>query len=579
MACGGRTGAAGRSWLRNRSGIHCRESLKQGTPLGLGSLRPVHSLVVESGGEATEQFELRDYLAILRRRWLTIVVVTVICTGLALAYSITRQAEYEASTTVLLRRTASQSIANPGAGSLDIATEMEVATSRSVRDAAEAKIGHPVNVSADSGDSASIIALSVQSTNADQAVKDANEYAKVFIDERRQKSVDDFLQAAEQVQAKIDDINGQIAVAPTIDESVRLARQRDFYANQLDQLRFAASANQIGGAQVVSAALNANKVRPVPARDAMLGFIGGLVLGIVLAFLREYLDDSIKNKGDLERASGGVLVIGMIPAVQGWRESTGPKLVSMTHPQAVYTEAYITLRTSLQFLSLDRPIRALQVTSPSAGEGKTTTLANLGVVLARAGQRVVIVCCDLRRPRVHEFFGLDNHMGFTSVLLGESPLSAALQPVPGQPGLVVLPSGPPPPNPAELLSTARAAEVLDALQSNSDIVLIDSPPILPVADATVLSRLADATVVVARAGRTSRRSLHRAIEVLQQVDAPVVGTVLNGVRHSSSDGYALAYGYGYGNEDQPKKGFRRNGKDAGDVGDDEPIVLEDDLAD
>jgi capsular exopolysaccharide synthesis family protein len=531
---------------------------------------------VESA-EQTEQFELRDYFAILRRRWLTIVVVTVICTGLALAYSLSRQAEYEATASVLLRRTAGQSIAGGGSGSgFDIPTETQVVTSRSVRDLAEAKLGHPVNVSASSGETGTIIQISTQATNADQAVADANGYAKVYIEERRQQSVDDYLQAAEQVQTKIDDINAQIGFAVTVDEQERLARQRDFYANQLDQLRFAASANQIGGAQIVSAAGGANKVRPVPSRDALIGFVGGLILGIALAFLREYLDDSIKNKGDLERASGGVLVIGLIPAVSGWRESTGPRLVSMSHPQAVYTEAYITLRTSLQFLSLDKPIRALQITSPSAGEGKTTTLANLGVVLARAGQRVVIVCCDLRRPRVHDFFGLDNQVGFTSVLLGESPLSAALQPVPGQPGLVVLPSGPPPPNPAELLSTARAAEVLDALRANSDIVLVDSPPILPVADATVLSQLVDATIVVARAGKTSRRSLHRAVEVLQQVDAPLVGTVLNGMKQSSSDGYALAYGYGYGHE-EPKKGLRRNGKDAG--GDPDDIVLEDDLAD
>lgn len=527
-------------------------------------------------GEQTEQFELRDYLAILRRRWLTIVVVTVICTGLALAYSITRQAEYEATTSVLLRQTAGQSIAGNNNG-FDLATETEVATSRSVRDLAESKLGHPVRVSATSGTSTSIIDISAQATTADRAVADANGYAKVFIEERRQQSVDDYLQAAEQVQAKIDDINGQIGFSGSPDETERLTRQRDFYADQLDQLRFAASANQIGGAQVVSSAGFGNKVRPVPTRDALIGLIGGLILGVALAFLREYLDDSIKNKGDLERASGGVLVIGMIPSVSGWRESTGPRLVSMSHPQAIYTEAYITLRTSLQFLSLDRPIRALQITSPSAGEGKTTTLANLGVVLARAGQRVVIVCCDLRRPRIHEFFGLDNQVGFTSVLLGESPLSAALQPVPGQPGLVVLPSGPPPPNPAELLSTARAAEVLDALQTNSDIVLVDSPPVLPVADATVLSHLVDATVVVARAGKTSRRSLHRAVEVLQQVDAPLVGTVLNGMKQSSSDGYALAYGYGHSDEEQPRKGLRRNGKDAGD--EPEAIVLEDDLTD
>src|SRR5206468_7186721 len=122
------------------------------------------------------------------------------------------------------------------------------------------------------------------------------------------------------------------------------------------------------------------------------------------------------------------------------------------------------LRTALQFMSLDRPTRLVQLTSASAAEGKTTTLANLAVALARAGQRVIVVCCDLRRPRVHEFFGLDNSKGFTSVLLGEVPLSAALQQVPGEERLQLLASGPPPPNPSGLLSGRRTVEVLTSLQ-------------------------------------------------------------------------------------------------------------------
>jgi non-specific protein-tyrosine kinase len=206
----------------------------------------------------------------------------------------------------------------------------------------------------------------------------------------------------------------------------------------------------------------------------------------------------------------------------------------------------VSLRTSLQFLGLDRPLKIIQITSASAGEGKTTTIANLGVVLARAGQRVVIVSCDLRVPRVHLFFDQSNEVGFTSVLLGQCPLSAAIQPVAGQPGLVVLPSGPPPPNPAELLSTPRASEVLRSIASNCDVVLVDSPPTLPVADARVLSRAVDATLVVARAGKTSRRSLGRAIEVLREVGAPLVGTVLNGLQQRHGDTYSIAYGYGYG---------------------------------
>src|SRR3954451_13891935 len=188
-------------------------------------------------------------------------------------------------------------------------------------------------------------------------------------------------------------------------------------------------------------------------------------------------------------------------------------------------------------------MHTVQVTSPRAAEGKTTTLANLAVALARAGQRVVMVDCDLRRPRIHDFFGVTNEVGFTSVLLGELPLSEAVQEVPGERLLMLLASGMLPPNPSELLASQRTVQILAALQSESDVVLIDSPPMLPVTDAAVLCARVDATLLVTRAGTTGRRELARAIELLHQVDAPLVGTVFNGVSDESAYGYTYSYRY------------------------------------
>jgi len=170
------------------------------------------------------------------------------------------------------------------------------------------------------------------------------------------------------------------------------------------------------------------------------------------------------------------------------------------------------------------------------------------VALARAGQRVIIVCCDLRRPRIHEFFGLSNDSGFTSVLLGKVPLSAALQKVPGQARLSVMASGPLPPNPSELLSSKRTVEVITSLQAEADIVLIDSPPVLPVTDALVLSGRVDATILVCVSGATTRKDAARAVELLEQVDAPLVGTVLNGVSAANTYGYGGQY-YRYQSDD------------------------------
>jgi capsular exopolysaccharide synthesis family protein len=236
-----------------------------------------------------------------------------------------------------------------------------------------------------------------------------------------------------------------------------------------------------------------------------------------------------------------VPTVGLIPAVPGWKDRDKPRVVSVVDPNSPTAEAYRALRTSLLFLALDRPVRVLQITSPSASEGKTTTLANLGVSMASAGSRVVISCSDLRRPRIHDFFGLTNDVGLTSVLLGEVALKDALQPVPGIDGLSILASGPLPPNPSELLSSARVAEVFASLQEDFDLVLLDSPPVLPVTDAAVLSRQADALLLVATAGGTTRREFSRAVELLRQVDAPLIGSVLNGV--TGEGGYGYAYGY------------------------------------
>jgi capsular exopolysaccharide synthesis family protein len=196
----------------------------------------------------------------------------------------------------------------------------------------------------------------------------------------------------------------------------------------------------------------------------------------------------------------------------------------------------------VQFLGLDRTARMIQVTSASAGEGKTTTIANLAIALARARHPVVAVCCDLRRPRLHEFFGLSNRTGLTSMLLGHRTLAEALQPAPGVERLMILPSGPLPPNPSELLATSRVIETLTSLKREGGFLLIDSPPVLPVTDAVVISRWVDGTLLVCSASTTNRKHLARAVELLNQVGGTVVGTVLNGVEEAAGYQYNGYYG-------------------------------------
>ncbi|MBA3652979.1 MAG: CpsD/CapB family tyrosine-protein kinase, partial [Actinobacteria bacterium] len=258
------------------------------------------------------------------------------------------------------------------------------------------------------------------------------------------------------------------------------------------------------------------------------------------------LDDTVKTVEDIERHAHGKGILGTIPAVTDWRNRDTARLVTIEDPTAPISEAYRSVRTSLQFIGLRQPLRTLMVTSPMAAEGKTTTLANLAVTLARSGRRVICIDCDLRRPRLHSFFGLSPTTGFTSVLLGDSPLSASLQnvDVTGGGSLRLLASGPLPPNPAELLGTSRVNELLAAVAADADIVLVDAPPLLPITDAVVLSSRVDGVVLVATAQVTSRRHLGRATQLLDQAGAETVGVVFNGATPESGYGYNYQYRYG-----------------------------------
>ena len=243
----------------------------------------------------------------------------------------------------------------------------------------------------------------------------------------------------------------------------------------------------------------------------------------------------------------------MVPTVASWKKRKNALLVSTSNPMSPPAEAYRSLRTALQFTRQERKLKSLLVTSPAADEGKTSTTANLGVVFAQAGERVVLVSCDLRRPRLGQFFGFDEQVGFTSVLLGEQSLEQALRSVSGYESLWVLPAGPIPPNPAELLSEPKTREIFASLAESFDLVLVDSPPLLPVTDAVVLSKQVDGTLLVVAPGQTKRVTLRRSAEKLAQVNAPVVGMILNGVAEQSG------YRYGYGYYARPREAPAGNG--------------------
>jgi capsular exopolysaccharide synthesis family protein len=476
-----------------------------------------------------------------------------VAVGAGLGVSYLQTKTYRATAEMLLQPQPTASALDPNTGqsgsnlAASAQTEIRVLQSKPVRDAVTQKLGSAPSIQASQEGQTYVINVRADSTDPRLAAATANAYVNAYIDYRRTQSVNDLLTAGQQIQAKIDDLQKQIdalnaqgqtpAEQSTAAQRTSLLNQQALFKAKLDQLQVDAKLKNGGATLVTPAVAPTAPFKPTPRRTAAIAGVLGLLCGTGIAFLFDYLDDSVKSKDELELAVRGVPVLGLIPAVPGWKDRTVARVVSLSEPSSPAAEAYRSLRTSLQFLALDRPLRTVQVTSPSPSEGKTTTLANVAVALARAGQRVIIACCDLRRPRIHEFFGLSNEVGFTSVMLGDVPLSQAVRPVTGEDRLLVLASGPLPPNPSELLSSRRAAEVLVALQAEADIVLVDSPPVLPVTDAAVLSGHVEATLLVATAHLTTGKELVRATELLRQVDAPLIGTVLNGIVSEGAYGY------------------------------------------
>lgn len=288
---------------------------------------------------------------------------------------------------------------------------------------------------------------------------------------------------------------------------------------------------------VGAAGLPAGAVSPRPVTNIGLGVILGLLVGLGAAGLREVLDTTITTPETLQEATGTVLV-GSLNF-----DSSASKLPLVTEldTHSPRLEAFRMLRTNLQFLDVEHSSKTFVITSPLAGEGKSTTAINIAITLAQAGQRTILLEGDLRRPKVNDYLRLEPTVGLTTVLIGRVNLEDAIQPW-GSSGLDVITSGATPPNPAELLQSKPMAGVLAELRARYDVIIVDSPPLLPVTDASVLAAQADGAILVVRYGKTTKEQAAQARQRLQSVDAKLLGTVFNFVPARA----AHTYGYGYG---------------------------------
>jgi capsular exopolysaccharide synthesis family protein len=298
-----------------------------------------------------------------------------------------------------------------------------------------------------------------------------------------------------------------------------------------------AEAMSLSAARLVeSAAAPEVPLKPKKALNIALACVFGLLLGILLAALVEYLDDTIKEAEDVRRYLN-LSVLGAVPRFK----ALGPNLISDQGQRSVAAEAYRMLRANLAFASVDQPVKTLLVTAAGQGEGKTTTTANLGIAMAQEGRKVLLVDTDLRRPALHHLFELDNSRGVTNVLLGAATLAEMVQATQIE-NLWILTSGPLPPNPAELLNSASMRELLAELKEEWDVVLCDSPPTMMAADAPILASLLDGVVLVVEQHKTSRHIIAEAVNVLRSAQARLLGVALN---KWQAEGYGYYYYYYY----------------------------------
>jgi succinoglycan biosynthesis transport protein ExoP len=490
-----------------------------------------------------QQRDIREYPAVLWRRKWTILLVTALTVGSTLAFSLQQTPLYTSTAGVLVKPpTTSITTIFPGTTLVSMDTEKRIAGSTAVAQlAARALPGTTVeqvlqSVDVSFGTNELVLEISYSDPNPHAAQKGAGAVADAYLTFKTRQAVAALARARQalqeqiaQTQTKLDAaLAAQTAASPGSPE--RTSAAADVQALTTQKAGFEATLGTVAtstvdpGDVIEKARLPTAPSSPRILVNTALGVFVGLALGVGLAFLRERLDDRIHRREALEDAAGAP-VLSVIPKVQGWRKKSWAELPAAKAPKGAAAEAYRTIRTNLLFMAKDG-LKTIAVTSPGAGEGKTTTAANLAVSLAQAERRVIVVSADLRKPRLHQFFNLHSDVGLANLLARQATIFDAIQ-RPAIDRLRVIASGPVPPNPAELLTANDMDVLLDQLRSVADFVIVDTPPVLAVSDVLVLAPKVDGVLIVADAETTHRGAVAHLRDQLEQVGGSVVGAVLN----------------------------------------------------
>lgn len=480
---------------------------------------------------ASGEMTLRDYgRVVTRRRW--IIAGTIMIAVLAsLLVSFLSDSVYQGEAQVLITGNDSGTLGQRGGTSSSdrertVRTAVELIESDDVRSRVQEALEldePPPKVNASVTNEADIVSLTVRSTDPEEAQTLADAYVEEFIASRRDDAVRALSDAGDELQARIADLQEQIDEMSQFDERREtVITQQQSLQRTLSELQTDAALQTGGVSRVSDAEFPNDPVAPQPIRSAVLAAAVGLIVGLAAAFVREHLDDSVNDVDDLVAASG----MPVLAAVPKWPASGRPITVAQPFHRA--SEAFRALRTSVQIASVEHPAKIVQVTSPAPGEGKTVTVCNLAIVLAQAGQRVVVVDGDQRVPGVHQLFALSPSPGLVDVVQG-TPLDTVIQQaqIDDHHQVDIVAAGQFSSHPSETVSGEPMRTLLHDLASRYDVVLVDSPPVLPVADAVSIARSVDGVIVVTQAGRSKQRNVSATITQLTRVTAPVIGLVLD----------------------------------------------------
>lgn len=499
--------------------------------------------------------DLRDYLAILWRRKWTIAAVTLTAITAALFLSYEKTPTYSSSAEVVVR-TPRFDPKQPSAatGFLNMDTEGRVANSLPVAELAGKRLAalniEPAGVSASVITDAEAIQFTSSSTDPKSAQASAQAYAEAYLEYRRKTVLGDLESSRRLLDEQINDIADGLRkiagqITSTKDDNRRallttqytalLSQQTDLILNRND-LRSVDNVDV--GDLLRAAALPSSPSGPDHHRDGLLGFIVGLGLGVGIAFLLERLDQAVRGRDELELHSGAP-VLAFIPHF-----TQNGTVIVLSEPGSIAAEAFKGLRVRLLHAAATQGLKSIVVTSSLAGEGKTSTAANLGVVLAQSGKQVVLISADLRRPRLQEYFPPTNGNGLRGVLFGSKDLLESLSAT-GIDNLWVLHAGPPVDSSDHLdvFGSEAMKQLLAKLSKFADIVIMDTAPILAVSDASAMATLADGVLFVTDPRRAHAPELEQARRELDLVGAPVIGVVVNNYDPRRFQSYSSHYRY------------------------------------